>query len=98
MRPGCWVVLRACGCRWCAASAVWLQERCQCTNGPLNDRRSFSRTVEPDQIRLFAEPDQLPSRVAAVLLRDERTRGRLVPPSVQQLDRLPIHEPAERAR
>ena len=36
--------------------------------------RRFARTVEPGQIRLFAEPDQLAARVAAVLLRDERSR------------------------
>src|SRR5579864_9712882 len=55
-------------------------------------------TVEPRKIRLFAKPDQLPARVPAVLLRDERARRRLVTTAVQMLERLPVYEPAERPR
>src|SRR6188474_502756 len=33
--------------------------------------RQFTRAVEPDKRRLFAEPDQLATRVATVLLHDQ---------------------------
>ena len=58
----------------------------------------FARPVEPLKIRLFAEPDQLAARIAAVLLDDERARRRLVAHAVQQLERLPVDEAAERMR
>ena len=48
--------------------------------------------------RLFAEPDQLPPRVAHVLLHDERARRGLVAHAAQHLDDLTVDEPAERVR
>src|SRR6185503_15756717 len=60
--------------------------------------RGLARSVEPAKIRLFAEPDQLPARVAAVLLRDQRARRRLVANAVEMLERLAVDEPAKRAR
>ena len=58
----------------------------------------LARSVEPFQIRLFAEPDQLAPGVPAVLLDDERSRCRLVADAVQQLERLAIDQTAERVR
>ena len=58
--------------------------------------RRLAGTVEPRQIRLFAKPDQLPPRVAPVLLHDERARRRLVAHAVQMLEGLPIDQTAER--
>src|SRR5712691_9341099 len=66
------------------------------TPGGRDRRRRLTRTVEPHKIRLFAKPDQLPPRVAAVLLRDERARRGLVAHAAQMLERLSIHEAAKR--
>ena len=64
-----------------------------------SDRRGrLAGTVEPRQIRLFAEPDQLAAGVVPVLLGDERARRRLVADAVQMLERLTVDEPAERTR
>src|SRR5437763_15424685 len=64
----------------------------------LDRPRRLAGTVEPRKIRLFAEPDQLAPRVSAILLCDERARRRLVADPAQVLERLPVHEPAERTR
>src|SRR5919201_5549017 len=60
-------------------------------------RRRLTGAVEPRKIRLFTKPDQLPARVAPVLLRDERARRRLVSHAVQVLERLTVDEAAERS-
>src|SRR5438094_6774163 len=64
----------------------------------LDRPRRLAGTVEPRKIRLFAEPDQLAPRVSAILLCDERARRRLVAEPAQVLERLAVHEPAERTR
>src|SRR5688572_27252714 len=61
-------------------------------------RRRFPGTLQPRQIGLLAKPDQLPARVAAVLLCDERARRGLVPDTAQMLERLTIHQSAEGTR
>src|SRR5687768_4200416 len=60
--------------------------------------RTLAGAVEPHKVRLFAKPDQLSSRIAAILLRDERTGGGLVAHAVEHLQDLSIHESAEGTR
>src|SRR6185503_17013897 len=60
--------------------------------------RGLARSVEPAKIRLFAEPDQLAPRVAAVLLCNQRARRRLVAHAAQVLERLAVDQAAERTR
>src|SRR5690606_30687732 len=47
------------------------------------DVRRLTGAVEPPKVRLFAEPDQLPPRVAAVLPHDQFTRRLQVPDPVE---------------
>src|SRR5215468_8725430 len=58
----------------------------------------FARSIEPFQVRLFPEPDQLTSGITPVLRHDELARRRQVSLAAQELHHLPIDEPAERVR
>jgi hypothetical protein len=60
--------------------------------------RPLARAVEPHKIRLFTEPDQLSTRIATVLLGDERARRRLISYSSEHLHYLPIYQPAKWSR
>src|SRR5262245_46679947 len=57
-----------------------------------------ARAVKPNKVRLFSKPDQLSPRIAAVLLRNQRARGRLVAHAAQMLERLAVDQSAEGSR
>src|SRR3954467_9437842 len=59
---------------------------------------AFAGDVNPVQVRLFAEPDQLPARVLAVLEDDQLACGGFIADAVQMLQRLPVDEAGERQR
>jgi hypothetical protein len=59
---------------------------------------TFARRLNPLQVRLLLEPDQLTLGVLAVLAHDQRARIGLVTNAVQMLQRLAIHETGERQR
>src|SRR5438034_796974 len=59
---------------------------------------AFTWALDPPYVRLLAEPDQLPARVAAVLADDERARRRFVAHAVQVLEGLAVDEARERQR
>src|SRR5262245_56251183 len=61
-------------------------------------RGRLAGTVEPGQMRLFAEPDQLPAGIPPVLLRDQRAGGRFVADAVEVFEGLPVDQTAERPR
>src|SRR6185503_12582146 len=85
-------------------SDTWaIRERLLPTHTARNERfldavqsiRPFAGTVEPDKVRLFTKPDQLPSSVPAVLLNDERSGRGLIAHTAQHLHHLTIDQPAE---
>ena len=82
------------------ASLLWSCKapRSQILEDARRGGRRLSGTVKPHQIRLFAEPDQLATGVAAVLLHDERARRLAVAHAVEVLDHLAVDQPAERPR
>src|SRR5688572_4903447 len=82
----------------CLARAPRAEARGQGVENALQCRRLFAGTVKPDKRRLFAEPDQLPTRVSAVLLDDQLAGGRLATDAAEHLHHLPIDEPPERPR
>src|SRR4051812_43662946 len=53
---------------------------------------AFAGDVNPVQVRLFAEPDQLTARVLAVLEDDQFACGGFIADAVQMLQRLPVDE------
>src|SRR3954468_19802180 len=79
-------------------SSQWYAARSQRRFYAVQGLGAFAGTIEPDKVRLFAKPDQLPSRVATVLLHDQRARRRLVADAATQFHQLSIHQSAERPR
>src|SRR4030095_9514765 len=55
-----------------------------------------ARPLKPNKVRLFSEPDQLPSSVTAVLLREHGARRRLVRHPGQRLEGLAVDQAAKR--
>src|SRR5688500_1589162 len=82
----------------CLAGAPRAEARGQGVENALLYRRLFAGTIKPDKRRLFAEPDQLPTRVAAVVLDNQVTGLRLAADATEHPHHLPVHEPAERPR
>jgi hypothetical protein len=59
---------------------------------------TLARAVKPHKIRLFAEPDQLATRVTPILLDDERARFSFAAETCEHLHHLSIDETTEGSR